>query len=383
MLRALSVSALRHCYEAVATDVLESAERVMFQRFFTMLLGFQPASSYVSYMDSAASPSLQDSFGRVITNLRVSVTDRCNFRCQYCMPEEGLRWLDKGELLTFEEITRLVRVMAGLGISKIRLTGGEPLMRKELHRLVGKLSAVEGIRDLALTTNGFFLAEQAADLVRAGLRRINVSMDSLNRENFAAMVRRDYLDKVHAGLDAAERLGMRPIKVNVVLIRGVNDGEIEDFARLARTRPFAIRFIEFMPIGADDGWAAGKVVPASEVIERMNAMGPKLVPVESRGAQPADRYAFEDGLGEIGFISSVSEPFCSSCNRIRITSDGKLRTCLFSLGETDLKAALRGGATDGEIRGLIRAAVREKEEGHLINRPEFERPERTMSSIGG
>jgi len=327
---------------------------------------------------------LTDSFGRTINNLRISVTDRCNFRCRYCMPEEGMVWLAKSELLSFEEITRLATVFARLGVTNIRLTGGEPLLRKELHLLVSQLVRVPGIRDVALTTNGFFLAEQAAALAAAGLHRINVSMDSLDPATFSAMVRRDYLRQVREGLEAVERLGIRPIKVNVVLVRGINDQEIADFARLARERPYAIRFIEFMPIGADDGWSIDRVVPTREVIERIDAAaGPKLVPVESDGLHPADRYRFEDGLGEIGFISSVSEPFCSSCNRVRITSDGKLRTCLFSLGETDFRTMLRGGASNDEIARVITSAVLAKEEGHLINRPGFVRPERTMSRIGG
>lgn len=299
------------------------------------------------------------------------------------MPEDGMVWLEKDQLLTFEEITRLVGVVAGLGVTKIRLTGGEPLMRKELHRLVEMIARIPGIRDIALTTNGFFLAEQAVDLVNAGLSRINVSMDSLDPATFSSMVRRDYLHKVWKGLDAVEKFPMRPIKINVVLIRGINDHEIKDFARLARTKPFIIRFIEFMPIGADDGWTIEKVIPTREIIDRIDAMGHKLIPIECHGAQPADQYRFEDGKGEIGFISSVSEPFCSSCNRVRITSDGKLRTCLFSLHETDLKALVRGGSTDHEIRDAIVKAVWAKEEGHLINRPGFVRPERTMSQIGG
>ncbi len=342
-------------------------------------------------MTSSSAQILQDAFGRTINNLRISVTDRCNFRCTYCMPEEGMVWLDKKELLTFEEITRLVHIFAGLGITKIRLTGGEPLMRKDLHLLVEKLSRISGIHDIALTTNGFFLAEQALPLVKAGLKRINVSMDSLDPATFSAMVRRDYLHKVWTGLDAVEKLPIRPIKINVVLIRGINDHEIEDFARLARTKPFVIRFIEFMPIGSHDEWNNDKVVPTREIIERINAMGRKLLPTGKPPAgwnprevsEPADRYKFEDGLGEIGFISSVSEPFCSSCNRVRITSDGKLRTCLFSLHETDLKSMVRGNATDNEICNTIIDAVWKKEEGHLINRPGFVRPERTMSQIGG
>jgi cyclic pyranopterin phosphate synthase len=316
-------------------------------------------------------------------NLRISVTDRCNFRCRYCMPEEGMRWLEREELLTYEEIHRLVILFGELGVSKIRLTGGEPLMRKDLHLLVEKIHSAPGIRDIALTTNGYFLAGQAEQLVQAGLRRINVSMDSLDPGIFSVMVRRDHQDKVWDGIHAAERLGIGPIKINAVLIRGMNDHEIEEFANLARTKPYVIRFIEFMPIGSDDGWAKDKVIPTSEIIERINAMGVPLVPVEYHGTQAADRYRFEDGAGEIGFISSVSDPFCSSCNRIRITSDGKLRTCLFSLHETDLRTLVRRGDDDETIKTVIRQAVMNKEEGHLINQPGFVRPERTMSRIGG
>ena len=326
---------------------------------------------------------LRDRFGRVVTSLRISVTDRCNFRCQYCMPETGMAWLDKREILSYEEIHRLVKIFAELGVTKIRLTGGEPLMRKEIFILVEKINRVMGIEDIALTTNGYFLADQAVNLVKAGLRRINVSMDSVDPSVFSRMVRRDYLQRVWEGLDVAESLPVRPIKVNVVLIRGINDNEIEAFARLARTKPFIVRFIEFMPIGADDGWTIDKVVPTHEVVERINAMGRRLLPVEYHGDQAADRYKFEDGLGELGFISSVSEPFCSHCNRVRITSDGKLRTCLFSLHETDLKSLVRGGSSDAGIKKAILAAVRNKEEGHLINRPGFVRPGRTMSQIGG
>lgn len=328
--------------------------------------------------------SLRDSFGRVINNLRISITDRCNFRCRYCMPEEGMVWLNKSELLAYEEIERLVRVFAQLGITKIRLTGGEPLMRKDVHLLVAKLSAISQIHDLALTTNGYFLAEQATLLYKAGLRRVNISLDSLDAARFERMTRRNHYERVWKGIEAVEVLGIRPIKLNAVLIRGVNDDEVVHFARLARTRPFIVRFIEFMPIGMDDGWSPEKVVPTHEIIERIErGIGIKLIPVEYHGDQPADRYQFEDGVGEIGLISSVSEPFCEHCNRIRITSDGKLRTCLFSLQETDLRALLRSGATDEDITRLILDAVWNKEAGHQINRPEFVRPSRTMSQIGG
>ena len=329
------------------------------------------------------SHQLTDSFGRIINNMRISVTDRCNFRCQYCMPEEGMVWMKKNELLTFEEIERTVQIVARLGVSKIRLTGGEPLMRKELPLLVEKIARVPEIDDIALTTNGYFLTEQAVDLYNAGLKRITVSMDSLDASKFAEVTRRDYFNKVWTGLDLLQALPIGPIKINVVLMRGVNDDEIEKFAGLARTRPFIIRFIEYMPIGAGDGWAYSKVVPTREIIARIEENFPKLVPVEYHGAQPADRFRFEDGKGELGFISSVSEPFCSHCNRIRITSDGKLRTCLFSLHETDLKSMMRSGKNDETISEAIVAGVWKKEEGHLINQPGFVKPERTMSQIGG
>ncbi|MBS3915211.1 MAG: GTP 3',8-cyclase MoaA [Bacteroidetes bacterium] len=333
---------------------------------------------------------LKDNFGRIVNNLRISVTDRCNFRCTYCMPEEGMLWLAKDELLTFEEITRLTKIFSELGVTKIRLTGGEPLMRKDLHLLVQQISCIEKIKDIALTTNGFFLDEQAEQLVHAGVSRFTVSCDSLNPETFETLTRRNYLHKVFEALNVIEQLGIRPIKINTVLIRGINDSEIEDFVELARTKPYIIRFIEFMPIGKDDGWTIDKVVSTKEIIEHINAMGKKLIPLTSNHqplttnhVEPAERYKFEDGIGEIGFISSVSEPFCSSCNRVRITSDGKLRTCLFSLIETDLKFLLRGGAGDEEIKEIIINAVLEKEEGHLINQTGFVRPERTMSAIGG
>lgn len=327
---------------------------------------------------------LRDSYGRVINNLRISVTDRCNFRCRYCMPENGMVWMKKSELLTYEEIARFARLFADLGISKIRLTGGEPLMRKDLDRLVKRLAAIPGIRDLALTTNGYFLEEQAHDLIRAGLGRVNVSLDSLDASTFNGLTRRDYYAKVWKGLEIVQRLGVGPIKLNVVLIRGVNDDEIGEFGRLARNRQYVVRFIEFMPIGMDDDWSGEKVVPAKEVMEKLEKeVGRKLQPIERRGLQPADRFVFDDGIGEIGFISSVSEPFCEHCNRVRITSDGKLRTCLFSLEETDLKGLLRAGSEDQQLKHAIREAIWNKERGHLINRPEFVRPGRTMSQIGG
>ncbi len=327
---------------------------------------------------------LQDSFGRTINNLRISVTDRCNFRCRYCMPEEGMQWMARSELLTFEELTRLTSIFAGLGVKHIRLTGGEPLMRKDLHLLVRQIAQIPGIEDLAMTTNGYFLAEQAEELHRAGLHRINISLDSLDPVKFTEMTRRDNFQRVWEGIEAVDKIGLRPVKINAVLIRGINDNEIPRFAELSRRRGFVIRFIEFMPIGSDDGWSPDKVVSGREILATMEkSVGKKLVPVEFRGSQPADRFMFEDGIGEIGLISSVSEPFCNQCNRVRITSDGKLRTCLFSLVETDLRKLLRGDADDQEIARTIVDAIWKKEEGHLINRPGFVRPTRSMSQIGG
>jgi cyclic pyranopterin phosphate synthase len=345
--------------------------------------GMTPQSAHVPF-DTVASRVLADSFGRVITNVRVSVTDRCNFRCRYCMPDNGIVWLKKDDLLSFEEITRIVRVLAGHGVTHVRLTGGEPLMRHDLPALVRQIRAIKSIADLALTTNGYFLTEQIDSLAAAGLGRLNVSMDSLDPATFSAMARRDYFDRVWNGVEAAERRGLRPIKINAVLIRGVNEGEIPRFVGLARERGLVIRFIEFMPIGKDDGWSPDQVVPTREVLDTIRGLGlPELISTIPHGAEPAEIYRFADGRGEIGFISSVSDPFCSSCNRIRVTSDGKLRTCLFSATETDLRALLRSGAGDDRIGEAITTAVLGKEEGHLINRPGFVRPERTMHQIGG
>jgi cyclic pyranopterin phosphate synthase len=327
---------------------------------------------------------LKDSFGRVVNNLRISVTDRCNFRCKYCMPARGMVWLEKDKILSFEEIARLAEIFSGLGVDKIRLTGGEPLMRKELHVLVKMLASIGNVRDISLTTNGYFLEEQALVLSDAGLRRINVSLDSLRSDSFAEITRRSYYDKVLRGIAEAARTGMNPIKINVVLIRGFNDGEILDFAELARKSNFIVRFIEYMPIGGGDDWSIEQVITQEEIIRTIErGLGLRLIPRRLRGNEPADGYVFEDCAGEIGFISSVSSPFCEHCNRVRITSDGKLRTCLFSLDETDLRKLLREGASDREIRDVIEGAVSRKERGHLINKPGFIKPVRTMSQIGG
>ncbi len=288
------------------------------------------------------------------------------------------------ELLTYEEIVRCVRIFARLGVDKIRLTGGEPLMRKDIVDLVAMISTVEGIRDIAMTTNGYFLEGMVGDLKRAGLHRINVSLDSLDPKTFETMTRRTSFEQVWKGILAAGEAGLTPVKLNAVLIRGVNDADIPRFARLARQEGFVPRFIEYMPIGLDDGWERSKVVPGEEVRRIMESeVGVPLRAVEKMGEQPADRYAFEDGVGEVGFINSVSEPFCGSCNRVRLTSDGKLRTCLFSLDETDIRTLIRSGQQDASIVRAIQDAVQRKEQGHLINQPGFVRPKRTMSQIGG
>ncbi len=326
---------------------------------------------------------MTDSFGRTINNLRVSVTDQCNFRCIYCMPEEGMIFQPREEILTFEEITRFVEIATGLGISKLRLTGGEPTVRKDLPELVRMLSKIPGVQDMAMTTNAFLLRKMARELHEAGLPRINVSLDSLDEEKFRQMTRRDVLHKVLDGLEEATRYFQLPIKINVVAMKGYTEDELLDFAKMARTGPFQVRFIEFMPLDADRSWTRDQVLDGAEIIERISDKWPLDAVKRPNQREPADLFRFRDGKGEIGLIASVSEPFCGSCNRIRITADGKLRTCLFSINETDIKAMLRGGATDQEIATTIIEAVSHKEPGHHINEPDFVQPERTMSSIGG
>jgi GTP 3',8-cyclase len=324
---------------------------------------------------------LIDGFGRVVDDLRVSVTDRCNFRCTYCMPAEGLAWLPKAEILTYEEIARLVRVFAGMGVHTVRLTGGEPLARRDLPKLVEQLSSI-GDLDLALTTNGTALDKLAAPLARAGLKRINVSLDSLLPHRFAEMTRRDALDQVLRGIQAAADAGLDPVKINCVVVAGTNDDEVVDFARMSRETGHQVRFIEFMPLDAEEHWSAKAVLPSAEVLRRISAVFP-LEPV-AHGPEPARVYRFADGApGGVGVISSVSEPFCESCNRVRITPDGQLRVCLFALEETDLRSIVRGGGTDADIEEAIRAAASAKWAGHHINKPDFARPKRSMSMIGG
>jgi GTP 3',8-cyclase len=326
---------------------------------------------------------LCDGWGRAIRSLRLSVTDRCNFRCRYCMPAEGLPWLAKPELLTFEELHRLVSAMARMGVCEIRLTGGEPLVRRDLPELVRRLATVPGVEDLSLTTNGVLLDRLAGPLADAGLRRVNVSLDSLSHTRFAQITRRDALDRVLTGLAAAEREPrLRPIKVNCVAIRGFSEVEVPALAALARARPFVVRFIEFMPLDADERWDADQVLSGADIrtiIERRW----RLEEVPGGPSSTARRFRFVDGAGELGFVSPVSEPFCSSCDRIRVTADGRLRTCLFSRTEWDLQAPLRDGVSDAELEEVIRNAVAHKELKHRINEPGFVRASRTMSQIGG
>ena len=328
-------------------------------------------------------PPLSDGWGREIRSVRLSVTDRCNFRCRYCMPAEGLQWLNKPEVLTFEELQRLVRVMAAMGVSEVRLTGGEPLVRRDLPDLVQRLATVPGVDDLSLTTNGVLLDRLAGPLADAGLRRLNVSLDSLSHTRFAEITRRDALDRVLAGLDAAQReTRLRPIKVNCVAIRGFSETEVPALAELARRKPFVVRFIEFMPLDADDRWDADQVLSGADIraiIEERWA----LQEIPAGPSSTARRFRFADGAGELGFVSPVTEPFCSSCDRIRVTADGRLRTCLFSRTEWDLQAPLRDGASDAELEEVIRNAVAHKELKHRINEPGFVRASRTMSQIGG
>jgi cyclic pyranopterin phosphate synthase len=326
---------------------------------------------------------LVDGHGRPIGDVRISVTDRCNFRCQYCMPAEGLPWLDRSALLSYEEIERIVRLLAAMGVHDVRLTGGEPLVRKELWRLVERLSAIEEVHDLSLTTNGYLLTKQVDQLVAAGLRRINVSLDSLAPDRFFQLTRRDSLAQVLEGLEAAQRHPeLRPIKVNVVALKDFTEDEVLRFAEFARQNPYEVRFIEFMPLDADRTWTREKVLPNAEIVAMIDAVYPlEAVGRERHGT--ARRYRFADGTGGMGFISPVSEPFCGDCNRIRLTAEGELRTCLFSMTETDLRGPLRDGATDAELEAIVRDAVWRKELKHHVNDPGFVQPPRTMSQIGG
>ena len=330
---------------------------------------------------------LVDGYGRVHRDLRISVTDRCNFRCTYCMPVEGMEWLPRSELLSFEEITRVAQVcVETLGIDSIRLTGGEPTVRAHLPVLVSKLAAlrtIDGGRpvDLAMTTNGVTLRTLAGELRAAGLHRINVSLDSLQPDRFRALTQRDQLDAVLDGIDAAVAAGFDPVKVNTVVMRGVNDDEVVDLAAFGRERGVVVRFIEWMPLDADQRWDSGAVISQAEIVATIGSAFP-LDPIE-RGSAPAERFVYRDGQGEVGVIPSVTRPFCAACDRIRLTADGQLRSCLFSVDEVDLRALLRSGASDDDLAAAIRGCVADKWAGHMIGQVTFIRPRRSMSQIGG
>jgi cyclic pyranopterin phosphate synthase len=342
----------------------------------------------------ASGPSLIDPFGRAVRDLRISVTDRCNFRCTYCMPEEGLKWLPRTDVLSYEEIRRIAKVcVERFGVDGIRLTGGEPTVRAHLSTLIEKLAELvvpadadsprAGRRiDLALTTNGATLALIAKDLRRAGLERINISLDTLQRDRFVQMTRRDELDSVLEGIDAAIDVGFSPVKVNAVVQRGVNDDEILYLAEFGRRKGVEVRFIEFMPLDAQGGWMSNDVVSQDEIVAAIDKVHP-LEPVPARGAAPADRWRYRDGAGTVGVIPTVTKPFCGDCDRVRLTADGQFRTCLFATTEFDLRALVRGGGTDDELEALIRRAVGTKWAGHHIGQVTFVRPNRSMSQIGG
>ena len=338
----------------------------------------------------AGSPvPLIDPFDRRVKDLRISITDRCNFRCTYCMPAEGMQWLPRDELLTYEEQARIARVcVERFGFDAIRITGGEPTLRAHLPRLIAMLAPLEV--DLALTSNGVKLPEMAHDLAASGLRRINVSLDSLRPDTFTALTRRNDLDRVLAGVDAALDAGLDPVKINSVVIRGVNDDEIVDLAAYGRAKGVGTRFIEFMPLDAEGSWSMDQVVPAREILDRVDAAFPLEAEAAPGDAEPATRYRYRDGAGDVGVIPSVTEPFCGSCDRVRITAEGKFRTCLFALEEFDLRAILRAGddaregvQIDDRLAAEIERAVGKKWAGHRIGQINFVRPDRSMSQIGG
>jgi cyclic pyranopterin phosphate synthase len=327
---------------------------------------------------------LTDSFGRVHTSLRISVTDRCNVRCFYCMPETDVHFVSRAEILDFEEIERFARIAAGLGIDKLRVTGGEPLLRRDLPLLVRRLAAIPGIRDLALTTNGVLLEQLAAPLYEAGLRRLNVHIDTLDRERFARITRRDDLPRVLAGLAEAQRAGYAKVKLNAVAVKNLTEPDIVPLARFARENGFEVRYIEFMPLDAQSLWDRSKVLLADTIIETLSHEISPLIPVPDPDPRaPATEYQYADGGGSVGFIASVSRPFCLNCNRLRLTADGKLRYCLFAIDEDDMMGPMRSGATDEEIAALIRRNVAGKWIGHEINSTKFVPPPRPMYAIGG
>ncbi len=330
------------------------------------------------------SEPLLDNFGRVHDNLRLSVTDRCNIRCFYCMPESGVEYVEHAEILRYEEIERFARIAASMGVNKLRVTGGEPLVRKHLHVLIAKLLEIPGIRDIALTTNGVLLAQQAKDLYDAGLRRLNIHLDTLDRERFQQITRRDEFDRVLEGIHEARRLGFGPIKINAVAVKNLLEPDIVPLARFGREHDIEVRYIEFMPLDAQHLWDKSKVLLADEIVETLTReIGPMDAVPDPDPRAPALEYRFRDGVGKVGFIASVSRPFCLNCNRLRLTADGHLRYCLFAIEETNVKRQLRGGATDEEIAQTIRETVRAKWLGHEINQARFVPPPRPMYAIGG
>ena len=327
--------------------------------------------------------TLIDTQGRVVRDLRISVTDRCNLRCVYCMPAEGMPWLPKADLLTYEEIARFTRVCLSLGVDGVRLTGGEPTVRADLPVLVRLLNGLAPDLDLSLTTNGLKLVAMAEELRAAGLRRVNVSLDTLDPARFHRIARRDRFHDVIAGLEAARRAGLSPIKVNAVLMKDFNEDEVVPLARWARENGYQLRFIEWMPLDFGHTWERWKLVPAAEILERVNAEFPLAPARVTDPSAPASLFDYADGMGSVGVIASVTRPFCGHCDRIRLTADGQIRTCLFSHKEYDFRRAMRDGAGDDVIADMLRAAVWRKEPGHLINSPYFKQPERGMSAIGG
>jgi GTP 3',8-cyclase len=327
--------------------------------------------------------ALVDRFGRVHSDLRVSLTDKCNLRCTYCMPAEGLDWLPSPDLLTDDEVVRLAGLaVTELGITAVRLTGGEPLLRRGLVDIVGRLAALDPRPTLALTTNGIGLARLAPDLAAAGLNRVNVSLDTLRADRFRELARRDRLDDVLAGLEAAAAAGLTPVKVNAVLMRGVNDDEALDLLTFCLDRGYQMRFIEQMPLDAQHGWSRTEMVTADEILDALGAAH-TLTPLDGRGSAPAEEFLVGDGPATVGVIASVSKPFCAACDRVRLTADGQLRNCLFAREESDLRGPLRSGATDAELVARFRASIAGKRAGHGIDDPTFLQPDRPMSAIGG
>jgi len=333
-------------------------------------------------MTQAPQPRLLDRFGRIGRDLRVSVTDRCNLRCTYCMPAEGLDWMPRPEMLTDGELLRLVAVMVGLGVTQVRLTGGEPLLRRSLVDIVAGIAALEPRPRIAMTTNGVGLDRLARPLADAGLDRVNVSLDTVDRAHFERLTRRDRFDDVVSGLKAAADAGLTPVKVNAVAMRGVNDTDVVDLLQWCLDRGYELRFIEQMPLDAQHSWHRSEMVTQGEILERLAARF-TLTPVPDRGSAPAERFLIDGGPETVGVIASVSAPFCASCDRVRLTADGQVRNCLFARREVDLRGPLRDGATDAELADLVVAEMARKEAGHGISRPDFQQPTRPMSAIGG